>query len=139
MCAGALVIVDIRGKDTAQMALIEDHYVIQTFTANRTDHALDVRVLPRRAWRRDDFRDVHRFDSAAKLRAIRCVAVSQQIPRSSVPRERLGYLAREPRCGRMLGDSRAHDLPATMGQNDHYVEQPKRRGVSLRRARSFAS
>jgi hypothetical protein len=27
----------------------------------------------------------------------------------------------------MLGDSRAHDLPAIVRQNDHHVEQPKRR------------
>ena len=26
----------------------------------------------------------------------------------------------------MLGDSRAHDLPAIVGQNDHHVKQPKR-------------
>ena len=47
MCAGSVVVVDIRGQDAAQMALVEDHDVIQTLAANRTDHALDVRVLPR--------------------------------------------------------------------------------------------
>jgi exodeoxyribonuclease V alpha subunit len=36
---------------------IEDHDVIQTIAANLSDHALDVRVLIGRAWRRDDFRD----------------------------------------------------------------------------------
>ncbi len=29
------------------MALVEDHYVIQTLATDRTDHALDVGVLPR--------------------------------------------------------------------------------------------
>src|ERR1039458_4942286 len=28
----------------------------------------------------------------------------------------------------MLGDGRAYDLPAMVGQNDHHVEQPKRCG-----------
>src|ERR1700736_5146865 len=28
----------------------------------------------------------------------------------------------------MLGDIRAYDIPAIVGQNDHHVEQPKRRG-----------
>jgi hypothetical protein len=55
------------------MALVEDHDVIQTFAANRTDHALDVRVLPRWAWRRDDFGNPYRFDSVAEIRAIRPV------------------------------------------------------------------
>jgi hypothetical protein len=40
MRAGALVIVHIRGQDAAQMALVEDHKVIQALTTNRTDHAL---------------------------------------------------------------------------------------------------
>jgi hypothetical protein len=42
MGAGALVIIDIRGQNAAQMALVEDHDVIQAFTTDRTDHALDV-------------------------------------------------------------------------------------------------
>jgi hypothetical protein len=34
-------------ENSAQMALVEDQDVIQTLAANRTDHALDVSVLPR--------------------------------------------------------------------------------------------
>src|SRR5208337_4307962 len=44
---GCVVIVDIRGQDAAQMALVEDNDVIQTLAADRTDHSLDVSVLPR--------------------------------------------------------------------------------------------
>jgi hypothetical protein len=39
------------------MALVEDHDVIETLATDRTDHALGVCVLPRRAWRCDDFRE----------------------------------------------------------------------------------
>jgi len=46
MRAGALVVVDIRGQDAAQMALVKDHDVIKTLATNRTDQALDVRALP---------------------------------------------------------------------------------------------
>jgi hypothetical protein len=46
MRARAVVVVDIPGEYAAQVALIEDHDVIQTFATNRTDHALDVCVLP---------------------------------------------------------------------------------------------
>jgi hypothetical protein len=45
--AASVVVIDVRGEDAAQMALIKDHDVIQTLAANRTDHALDVCVLPR--------------------------------------------------------------------------------------------
>jgi len=47
MLTGALVVIDIRGQDSAQMALVEDHDEIDTLAANRTDHPLDVRILPR--------------------------------------------------------------------------------------------
>jgi hypothetical protein len=43
---GALVVVDVRREDAAQMALVEDHDVIQSLAANRTYDALDVFVLP---------------------------------------------------------------------------------------------
>jgi len=42
-----LVIVYIREEDAAQMALVEDHDMVETLPANRTDHAFDVCVLPR--------------------------------------------------------------------------------------------
>ena len=47
MSARSMVVVDVRREDAAQMALVEDHDVIQTLAANRTDDALDVCVLPR--------------------------------------------------------------------------------------------
>ena len=47
MRAAAVIVIEVRGHEAAQMALIKDHYVIQTLAANRTDHALDVCVLPR--------------------------------------------------------------------------------------------
>jgi hypothetical protein len=64
------------------MALVEDHDVVEAFATDRTDHALDVRVLPGRAWRRDDFRDPHGLDPAAEVPAIRGIAIAQQIARA---------------------------------------------------------
>ena len=46
MRAGSMVVVDVRRQDAAQMALVEDHNVIQVLTANRADHALGIWVLP---------------------------------------------------------------------------------------------
>lgn len=76
MRAGALVIVDTRGQDAAQMALVEDHDGIQALATNRTDHALDVSVMPRRAWCRDDLSDSHRRYPLAENRAVGGVAVA---------------------------------------------------------------
>jgi hypothetical protein len=55
------------------MARAEDHNVIKTLAPNRTDHALDVRVLPRRSWcgsegSKDRFREqVISFSSPIKI------------------------------------------------------------------------
>lgn len=43
----SMVVVGVRGEDAAQMAVVEDHDLIETLATNRTDHALDVSVLPR--------------------------------------------------------------------------------------------
>ena len=76
MGTGALVVVEYEREDAAQMALVEDHDVIQTFATNRTYDALDVCVLPGRAWCRDDFCDPHRIDSVAELCAVRRVTIA---------------------------------------------------------------
>jgi hypothetical protein len=47
MRSGAMMILKITRQYAAQVTLVEDDNVIQTFTADRTDETLDVRVLPR--------------------------------------------------------------------------------------------
>jgi len=47
MGARSMVVVDVPRQNAAQMALVEDHDMIQTLATDRTDHALDVGVLPR--------------------------------------------------------------------------------------------
>jgi hypothetical protein len=50
----------------------------------------------------------HSIDSPAEVLAIRGIAIAQQVARSGVPRKGFSYLAREPSCGRMLGDGRSN-------------------------------
>ena len=47
MRPGAMVIVEVRYEDAAQMALVEDHDVVETLAADRTYAARDACVLPR--------------------------------------------------------------------------------------------
>ena len=46
MGSGSVVVVHVRCKDVAQMALVEDDDLIQALPPDRADHALDVSVLP---------------------------------------------------------------------------------------------
>jgi len=92
MRPGAVVIIHVGREDAAQMALVEDDDMVQAFPPDRTDDPLDVGVLPRRAWRRDDLGDPQRLNLVANLEAIRGIAVAQQVARRTVPRERFGHL-----------------------------------------------
>src|SRR5947209_20059385 len=78
------------------MTLTEDDDVIQTFSPDRTDKTLSVRVLPRRSRRSDDLRDPHRSNAMTECRTIGFVSVPQQIARCRVPGTGLGHLARKP-------------------------------------------
>ena len=70
MCAASVVIVKVRRQHTAQVTLIEDDDVIETFAADRADDALDVGVLSRRSRRGDDLFDGHRLDTVAEGRPL---------------------------------------------------------------------
>ena len=59
MRAGALIVVEIRGKDAAQIVLVDHNYMVQALAANRADDPLDIRILPGRSWRRNDLLDPH--------------------------------------------------------------------------------
>jgi hypothetical protein len=63
MRPAVVVILKIRRQRTAQVTLIEDDDVIETFAADRADDALDIGVLPRRSRCGDDLLDRHRLDT----------------------------------------------------------------------------
>ncbi len=42
----AVIVIDVRDQDAAQMALVDHNYMVQALAANRTDDRLDVRILP---------------------------------------------------------------------------------------------
>ena len=66
MRAASVVIVKVGRQHTAQVTLIEDDDVIETFAADRADDALDIGILPWRSRRGDDLIDCHRLDTIAE-------------------------------------------------------------------------
>ena len=52
MRSGVMMVLQIARQNAAQMTLTEDDDVIQTFSADRTDKTLSVRVLPRCPYRK---------------------------------------------------------------------------------------
>ena len=103
MCPALVMILKIRRQHTAQVTLIEDDNVIETFAADRADDALHIGVLPRGSWCGDDLLNTHRLDTVTEGLAIGSIPVSQQKARRGVPGEGLGHLAREPDLGSDFG------------------------------------
>ena len=52
--------------------------MIKALSADTADQAFNVRILPWRSWRRDDFFDAHVLDTLAEVHSVDAVAVSDQ-------------------------------------------------------------
>src|SRR5712691_1521860 len=128
MRSGVMMILKIARQDAAQVTLVEDDNVIQTFAADRTDETLDVRVLPGGPRSSDDLLDAHRPHTIAESGTIRFVPVSKQIARRSIPGKGLGHLAGKPVLRGILSDIEVNDPSAVKPEHDQGIEKLERRG-----------
>src|SRR6266849_4743476 len=122
MRSGVMMILKIARQDAAQVTLVEDDNVIQTFAADRTNETLDVRVLPGGPRSSDDLLDAHRPHTIAESGTIRFVPVSKQIARRSIPGKGLGHLAGKPVLRGILGDVEVNDPSAVKPEHDQGIE-----------------
>jgi hypothetical protein len=100
------------------MALVQDDHMVQTFTADTPNQALDVRILPRTPWGNHDFFDPHMLYPRPKGSAIDAVPVAQEIPRGLVPWEGINDLLSGPFRGGMLGDIDVDEAPSMMAVSE---------------------
>ena len=108
------------------MPFTEDDHVVETFSPNRPDHSLTVRVLPRGLDRGLHFLHAEALDRLPKLQPEYTVIVAQDVLRRGVPRECLDQLASGPnRCGR-AGHVEVNNLTAFMGEDQEDVQDLER-------------
>src|SRR5215475_2061681 len=108
MNARFIIIRSIPTQDPAQVRLPEYDHVVETFSSDRADQPLDVRVLPRRSGSGRLVPNAHGAQALPEDRAIRSVAVPNKIARCTVPGKRLDDLARNPLRGRISRHSERH-------------------------------
>ena len=70
MGAASVVVLKVCRQHSAQVTLIEDDDVIETFAPDRATDALDIGVLPWRSRCSDDLLDRHRLEAIAEGRPI---------------------------------------------------------------------
>ena len=75
--------------------------MVETVASDTADQAFNMRILPRRAWRRNDFFNVHVLDALALGLAVDRVTISKQQPRHLVIRKGFDDLLGLPVCGWM--------------------------------------
>src|ERR1700674_5014849 len=104
MYSGPMIISEIRGQQTPQMALAEDDDVVQTLAPDGSDQSFRIRIVPRARRAGEHFADAHAGDPAPEHVAIDGVAIAQQPSRRRVLRKRLNHLLRRPRSRGMFRD-----------------------------------
>ena len=117
MCTATFVVIEIVLEDSTQPGLMEDNDVVQAFAPNGTDEPFDIGILPRALRCSQDFVNAHPFRRLAEFLSVRAVAVAQEIPRRTIPRESLEKLTRRPFRSRVRGYREMHGTSALMVEN----------------------
>src|SRR5262249_6812865 len=99
--------------------------MIQTFSADRTDHAFHISALPRRARSAKNFFDIHDFNLLAKLLPVDAVTISQQIFRCGVEGKGFEHLLRGPFRRGMSRDVEVDNASSIMRENDKHEKNFK--------------
>src|ERR1700726_1825513 len=76
VCSRPMIIDEIRGQQTSQMALAEDDDVVQAFAPDGSDQSLRIRILPWAGRSGDHFADVHAGYPAPEHVAVDGVAIA---------------------------------------------------------------
>jgi hypothetical protein len=106
-----------------QVRLAANHNMVETFTPDRTDHALHVPVLP---WRADGcgmIPDAHTPEPSPENTSIGAIVIPNQGRRRGVPRECFNDLTREPLGRWMAGDGKVHDGATGMPQDYEHEQE----------------
>src|SRR5499433_3698775 len=101
-----------------------DH-VIETLTANGSNHSLYIGSLPRRARCRQNFADAHISHVFSEVLAEDSIAVAQQVARELGEGKGLPQLLSGPSRGRVGGHVEVQNATAVMGQNQENVKNLK--------------
>jgi hypothetical protein len=107
-----------------QSCSAHDDHVIEAVAPNRSDEALNVGVLPRRARRRSSRLRIHPGHGVRHICKDR-IAIVEEISRGQIVRERLAELLGSPRGG-VRGDRDVHDASPIVCQDDRHKQEPMR-------------
>ena len=100
------------------MCLAQDDHVIEALAPDRTDEALDVRILPGRPGSDEHFGDPESGQPASEAIAVDGITIAQEVPRRGIPREGLDDLPGRPFRGRVFRDVEVENPPPVVGEHN---------------------
>jgi hypothetical protein len=103
--------------------------MIQTFSADRADHAFHVSALPGRSRSAENFFDIHDFGLFAELLSVDPITISQQIFRCCVEGKGFENLLRSPFGRGMSCHVKVDDTSPIMRENDEDEQNFKPYGI----------
>ncbi len=126
MRSAVVIVVEVRREDPLQVPIMEHDNVVEAFSANRSDQAFAIGILPGRSSRNDHFVNAHVLDPFPERFSVASVAVSEQIPRGLVEWKGFRDLLRRPQRRRMGRDVEMDHFPTVVPEHDQYVKDTKR-------------
>src|SRR5260370_21438722 len=102
--------------------------MVEAVAPDRSDEPFDMAVLPRRAWRGRVVANSHGLQSASDDRPVGPVSITKKIARSSIPRECLGDLPRDPFRGWVGRDVSPHQVAPVQTHDDDAIEKLEANG-----------
>jgi len=125
MRSRSVIVVEIQTKGSTERGLAEDDQVIEAFTPNGSDDALDVGSLPRRPRSGQHFPDSHGFGLLHEVSTENPISIAQQIARRGIPGKCLHQLSGGPLGGRMGRHVEVEDAAPIMGKHQKHIQDLK--------------
>ena len=117
-----VIIGPVIGQNLAEVLLIEDNDVVQTFAANRANYPFDHWILPRRSRGDELLFQPQALDSVHKIRAIDSISIAEKITRRDSVGESFDYLLSRPKSRGRFGDIEMQDFATLMGEDQKDIQ-----------------
>jgi len=111
------VVIEVRSEDATEMSFVENDDMVEALAADRTDMAFAIGILPGRSWSDEYFLDTHMLDARTKRFAVDSIAITNQVARRFVERERFNNLRCGPLSRRRSRDVEVHDLSPVVAKD----------------------
>ena len=117
-----MIITKVTFQNSPEMPLVDHDYVVQAFSANTSDNAFRIAVLPRTPGRYRNLLDTQSIHSCREIMPIDPITISYQVARHHFFRKRFHDLLSSPSGCRVFSDIEMQNTPTVMREDDEYIE-----------------